>query len=264
MFINKIESNNAPKAIGPYSPAVKLGDFVYLSGQLPIDCSTGLMADDIQAQTHQSLTNVEAILSEMDLETRHITKTTVYMTDLSEFTKMNEIYATFFSEPYPARSCVQVAALPMGAKIEIEALAIDTLVYEKQMQQGCQGGCGGSHDHEGCGGDCDCSSDDEGCGCGSHEHEGCCSDNSESEGCCKDNSENESCGCDGKGKHDGSGHGKHKNEGCCKDNAETEGCGCDGKGKHDGSGHGKHKHEGCGCEDNKETTQCESKCCGDQ
>ena len=149
------------------------------------------MSDDIQAQTHQSLLNVEAILNEMGLATRHITKTTVFMTDLSEFDKMNEIYATFFSEPYPARSCVQVAALPKGAKIEIEALVIDTLAYEQQMQQGCQGGCG-SHGHDGCGDDCNCEShDNQGCGddckCGSHEH----SDESK---CCS----GDDCGCENK------------------------------------------------------------------
>ena len=181
MFLKKIESENAPKAIGPYSSAVKLGDFVYLSGQLPVDCKTNEMANDIQAQTHQSLSNIEAVLSEMDLATRHITKTTVFMTDLNDFDKMNEIYETFFDQPYPARSCVQVAALPKGAKIEIEALAIDTLVYEKQMQQGCQGGCG-SHGKDECG--CNGEEKGEGC-CGGHEDgEGCCGGHEDGEGCC--------------------------------------------------------------------------------
>ncbi len=163
MFTKAIKSENAPKAIGPYSPAVKLGDFVYLSGQLPVDVETGkLVEDDIQAQTDQVFRNMEAVLAEMGLSTRHIVKTTVFMTDLNEFAQMNEIYGTYFEEPYPARSTVQVAKLPLGAKVEIEALAIDTLAYEQQAQ-----GCG-------CGSEGGCNSD-EGCGCGSDDDsEGCC------------------------------------------------------------------------------------------
>jgi 2-iminobutanoate/2-iminopropanoate deaminase len=114
-------------------------------------------------------------LGEMGLETRHIVKTTVFMTDLSEFDLMNQIYATYFMQPYPARSTVQVVALPKGAKIEIECLVIDTLAYEAHMHQ---------HDHEGCGcGEGGCGEGEEGCGCGGdHEHthgeetceDGCC------------------------------------------------------------------------------------------
>lgn len=173
MFTKSFSSPNAPKAIGPYSPALKLGDFVYLSGQLPLDPATGaIVGNDIQEQTYQVLKNMEAVLAEMNLETRHIVKTTVFMSNLSEFDAMNEIYATYFADPYPARSTVQVAALPKGAKIEIEALVVDTLVYEQQVaaQNGC--GCG----DEGCG----CG--DEGCGCG---EEGC------GEGCdCESTEEN--------------------------------------------------------------------------
>ena len=157
MLIQEITSANAPKAIGPYTPAVKLGDFVYISGQIPVDPASGeIVAGGIQEQTHQVLKNIEALLAEMNLEMRHIVKTTVFMTDLGEFNAMNEIYATYFDRPYPARSTVQVGALPKGAKVEIECLVIDTLVYERQMQGGC-GGCGGgcSSDEGGCcGGDC--------------------------------------------------------------------------------------------------------------
>ncbi len=143
MLIQEITSANAPKAIGPYTPAVKLGDFVYMSGQIPVDPASGeIVAGGIQEQTHQVLKNIEALLAEMNLEMRHIVKTTVFMTDLGEFNAMNEIYATYFDRPYPARSTVQVGALPKGAKVEIECLVIDTLVYERQMQGGC-GGCGG-------------------------------------------------------------------------------------------------------------------------
>lgn len=156
MFIQPVNSPNAPKAIGPYSPAVKLGDFVYLSGQVPLDPFTGeLVEGGIKEQTEQVMKNIEAVLSEMNLETRHIVKTTIFMTDLAEFAEMNEVYAKYLSQPYPARSTVQVVALPKGAKVEIECLVIDTLAYEMQT-----GGCGG------CSGDCE---DTECCGCGDEE-----------------------------------------------------------------------------------------------
>ncbi len=159
MFSQAISSSNAPQAIGPYSAGIKLGDFVYLSGQLPMDPISGeIVNGEIQEQTAQVLKNIEALLKEMNLEMRHIVKTTVFMSDLSEFNAMNEVYASFFTQPYPARSTVQVAALPKGAKIEIECLVIDTLVYERQMQGGCQG-CGSGHG-ECCEGDCQDS-----CGC---------------------------------------------------------------------------------------------------
>lgn len=165
MFTKAITSNNAPKAVGPYSPAVKLGDFVYVSGQIAIDPETDkLVEGGIQEQTYQVLKNLEAILAEMNLEMRHIVKTTVYMTDLGGFDAMNEIYATYFAHPYPARSTVQVCALPKGALIEIEATVIDTLLYEQQLAAQ-QGGCGCGDDSCGCGDDsCGCS--DESCGCG--------------------------------------------------------------------------------------------------
>lgn len=164
-----IHSNHAPKAIGPYSPAVKLGDFVYLSGQLPIDTLTNqLVSGDIYEQTYQVLRNMEAILQEMSLELRHVVKTTVYVTDLKDFSKFNEIYATVFQEPYPARTTVQVAALPLGAMVEVEALVIDTLAYEAQMHHHHDhDGCGCGHDH---GHDHDHDHDHEGCGCGGHHH----------------------------------------------------------------------------------------------
>ena len=142
MFTQCISSPNAPKAIGPYSPCVKLGDFVYVSGQIPADPTTGnLVEPDIRKQTIKSLENVRALLAEMGLEMRHIVKTTIYMTDLGEFAAMNEEYAKFFNEPYPSRACVQVAALPKGAKVEIEAFAIDTLAYEAHAKASCGGGC---------------------------------------------------------------------------------------------------------------------------
>ena len=149
MFIKAFEAANGPKAIGPYSPAVKLGDFVYVSGQLPIN-EEGNIDETIEEQTHACLKNMTNLLKAQNLELRHVVKTTVFMTDLSEFARFNEIYAQYFSQPYPARSCVQVAALPKGAKVEIEALVIDTLVYEAQMKNRCNG-CGqDSNSCQGC------------------------------------------------------------------------------------------------------------------
>jgi len=166
MFTKSFSSPNVYKAIGPYSPAVKLGDFVYVSGQLPLDIEGKLVEGDIQEQAYQVLKNMEAVLAEMNLEMRHIVKTTVFLTDLSDFNALNEIYATYFSDPYPARSTIQVAALPKGAKIEIEAIVIDTLVYEQQMahQHGESCGCG---DECGCDGEegCSCSEGKESCDC---------------------------------------------------------------------------------------------------
>jgi len=164
-MFNSITSPNAPKAIGPYSPAIKLGDFVYMSGQLPLDPLSGeIVGENIQEQTYQVLKNIEALLTEMDLEMRHIVKTTVFMSDLAEFDEMNQIYATYFANPYPARSTVQVSKLPKGAKIEIECFVIDTLAYEKHVHGS---GCG------------DCAS---GCECGEdHTHEG---EEGCSDGCC--------------------------------------------------------------------------------
>lgn len=134
------QSENGPAVVGPYSPAVKLGDFVYVSGQLPIN-EKGEIDDDIELQTKACLENLKNLLAAQNLELRHVVKTTVFMTNLADFGKLNEIYGQYFEEPYPARSCVQVAALPKGAQVEIEALVIDTLVYEAQMANHSCSGC---------------------------------------------------------------------------------------------------------------------------
>lgn len=148
MFMKGFQAKEAPKALGPYSPGVKLGDFVYLSGQLPLD-NEGNMPDSMEAQTHQVCKNMVDLLATMNLELRHVVKTTCFLSNMDDFEVFNEVYATYFKEPYPARSCVEVSRLPKNAKVEIEALVIDTLVYENQMQQGCGGHC--SHDCENCG-----------------------------------------------------------------------------------------------------------------
>ncbi len=120
-----IHTSNAPAAIGPYSQAVKAGNTVYVSGQLPIDPATGEFAGaDITAQTRQSLTNLRNILAEAGYTMADVVKTTVLLSDIAEFAAMNAVYAEFFSEPFPARAAYQVAALPKGAKVEIEAIAV--------------------------------------------------------------------------------------------------------------------------------------------
>lgn len=151
MFIKSFSAKNGANAIGPYSPAVKLGDFVYLSGQLPVDSNGVIVGQTMAEQTKQVCTNMIDLLAAQNLELRHIVKTTVFLTDLSKFDEFNQVYASYFSEPYPARSCVQVMALPKNAQVEIEALVIDTLVYEARSceQQGC-GGCSDKAHCEGC------------------------------------------------------------------------------------------------------------------
>ena len=119
-----ISTKNAPAAIGPYSQAIKVGNLIYTSGQIPIDPATGtLVAGGIKEQTRQSLLNVQAILKEAGLSMSSVVKTTVFMADMNDFADMNAVYAEFFIEPYPARSAVAVKALPKGALVEIEVVA---------------------------------------------------------------------------------------------------------------------------------------------
>jgi 2-iminobutanoate/2-iminopropanoate deaminase len=120
----KIESGNAPAAIGPYSQAIRMGNTIYLSGQLGINPKTGQLAEGIEAQTRQVLENVKAVLFAAELNLTSIVKTEVYLTDMANFTKMNEIYATYFTPPYPARVCVAVKQLPKDAIVEISAVAV--------------------------------------------------------------------------------------------------------------------------------------------
>lgn len=118
-----IMTTNAPKAVGPYSQAVSLNGTLYVSGQLPINSQDGLMADGIEAQTRQSLDNIGAILNAADLDYSDVVKTTVLLADIKDFAAMNAVYADYFPQPSPARVCFQVAALPMGALVEIDAIA---------------------------------------------------------------------------------------------------------------------------------------------
>ena len=119
-----IHSELAPKAVGPYSQAIVAGGFVFASGQLPIDPATGEFAEGgIKEQTRQSLTNVTYVLAEAGIDLSHVVKTTVFLSDMANFAAMNEVYATFFSEPYPARSAVAVKTLPKNALVEVEVVA---------------------------------------------------------------------------------------------------------------------------------------------
>ena len=119
-----ILTDNAPKPIGPYSQAVRLGNLVFASGQIPIDPATGnLVAGDIAKETEQVFANLAAVLAEAGTSLERAVKTTVFLTDMGLFSRVNEVYARHFKEPFPARSTVQVAALPKGVAIEIEVVA---------------------------------------------------------------------------------------------------------------------------------------------
>jgi len=119
-----IESDKAPKAIGAYAPAVDLGDFVFLSGQIPLDPATmELVSGDIRVQTARVLENMKAVLEAAGLTPENVVRTTVFLTDLNDFAVLNEVYGEFFGAAPPARSTIQVSALPKGASVEIDAIA---------------------------------------------------------------------------------------------------------------------------------------------
>ncbi len=119
-----IETRKAPAAVGPYSQAVDVGGFVFVSGQIPLDPATGaLVPGDTAQAAEQVLKNLSAVLEAAGLALHHVVKTTVYLTDLGDFAAVNEVYGRFFKPPYPARACVQVGALPKGARVEVDAIA---------------------------------------------------------------------------------------------------------------------------------------------
>lgn len=123
--MKQIHTDNAPKALGPYSQAIEAGGMVFASGQVPIDPATDQFVEgDIKEQTRQSLTNAQNILREADTDLHHVVKTTVFLSDMDNFAAMNEVYAEFFQQPYPARSAVAVKTLPKGALVEIECIAV--------------------------------------------------------------------------------------------------------------------------------------------
>lgn len=120
-----IHTNDAPAALGPYSQAIKAGNLLFVSGQVPLVPETmEVVEGDVQAQTAQSLKNLKAILAESGADFSNVVKTTVFIKDMNEFAQINEVYAEFFGENKPARACVEVARLPKDVKVEIEVIAI--------------------------------------------------------------------------------------------------------------------------------------------
>ena len=116
-----LHSDNAPKAVGPYSQAIEANGFVFASGQLPIDPATNAFVEGgVKEQTRQSLTNAQSVLKAAGLDLSHVIKTTVFLSDMADFAAMNEVYAEFFNEPYPARSAIAVKTLPKNALVEVE------------------------------------------------------------------------------------------------------------------------------------------------
>lgn len=119
-----LHTDKAPAAIGPYSQAIEVNGMVFASGQIPLDPTTGNVVEGgIKEQTHQALTNAKAIMEAAGLSLANVVKTTVFMADMADFAAMNEVYSTFFTEPYPARSAVAVKALPKGVLVEVECIA---------------------------------------------------------------------------------------------------------------------------------------------
>lgn len=119
-----VRTNKAPAAVGPYSQAIRVGNWVFTAGQIGIDPQTGQLREGLAAQTRQALQNIAAILEAAGTDLQHVVKTTIFLTDITAFSEVNAIYSEFFSDNPPARSTVQVAALPLGALVEIEAVAV--------------------------------------------------------------------------------------------------------------------------------------------
>jgi 2-iminobutanoate/2-iminopropanoate deaminase len=119
-----VSAPDAPKAIGPYSHAIRTGQLLFISGQVPIDPATGSLVDgDISAQTQRVMNNLDAVLKAGGLSFQHVVRTTIFLADINDFAAVNAVYGTFFSEPYPARATVQVSRLPKDARVEIDAIA---------------------------------------------------------------------------------------------------------------------------------------------
>ena len=124
MARSAVTSNDAPKAIGPYSSALRVGALLFVSGQVPVDPATGAMVEGtIGDQTRRVMLNMQALVEAAGLTMSHVARTTVYLADMNDFAAMNEVYRTFFTEPFPARSTVQAARLPRDSRIEIDAIA---------------------------------------------------------------------------------------------------------------------------------------------
>src|SRR2546430_13824525 len=125
MSSERVNSSDAPKPIGPYSQAIRVGDTLFLSGQVALDPGTGQIVDgDVRVQAQRVLDNLKAVLLEARMTMAQVARTTIYLIDLADFGAVNQVYQSAFSEPYPARSTVQVMALPGGSRIEIDAIAV--------------------------------------------------------------------------------------------------------------------------------------------
>lgn len=120
--MKQISTNNAPAAIGPYSQAIITGNILFCSGQIPINPETGSIPEGVEAQAEQALTNVKNLIEAAGSSIDNVVKTTVFIKDMNDFAKINEIYAKYFTEPFPARSCVEVARLPKDVLLEVEAI----------------------------------------------------------------------------------------------------------------------------------------------
>jgi len=123
-----INTEKAPAPIGPYNQSIKAGGFLFISGQIPIDPSSGnVVSSDIKSETHQCLKNIEAILGEAKLTFEHIVKTTIFLTDMNLFAEVNEVYGSYFNDDHPARETVAVKGLPKGVNVEISMIAVEKL-----------------------------------------------------------------------------------------------------------------------------------------
>lgn len=123
-MLESVHASDAPRAIGPYNQAVRAGDFLFCSGQIPLDPQTGeLVSGDVAAQTRRVMENIRAVLAAASVTFANVAKTTIYLVDMNDFTAVNEMYGSYFSESKPARSTVAVAALPRNARVEIEVIA---------------------------------------------------------------------------------------------------------------------------------------------
>lgn len=120
--MEQISTNNAPAAIGPYSQAIKVGNLLFTSGQIPINPATGEIPEGVEAQAEQALTNVKNLIEAAGASIDNVVKTTVFIKDMNDFAAINAIYAKYFTEPFPARSCVEVARLPKDVLLEVETI----------------------------------------------------------------------------------------------------------------------------------------------
>ena len=132
MIKRQIVLEDGPDSVGPYSVAMQVGPYVFISGQLPLDKDHNLVSDDIAVQTRIAIENIERILKEANMTLNDVVKTTVYLENLDDFKKVNQMYAIYFSHPYPVRSCVEVSKLPQGAKVKIECVAMEAEFEEKE------------------------------------------------------------------------------------------------------------------------------------